>query len=553
MDSNAAINMTELTIVIPTYNRKERLQACLEALAKQSQPFDNFEVIVVIDGATDGTAAMLADLQTPYALKVIQQENQGQNVARNHGVEFARGAYCLFLDDDIMAEPELVAEHLRLHREKQDVVGIGQMSLRLAGKTNWFIETYAQGWRQHYEELNQGIRNPDWTDCYGGNFSIARAIFLNVGGFAKDIRRSHDIELGYRLQQHGLTFIYLPLASSWQDEHKGIPDLINDLEKAGAAWVTLCRRHPGMYPHLFGSMVQGAREASLREILWRLRISPRVLAAMGGWFADTSLGRKWFRLINQYSYWRGIRRGNPRGASTLVQGVPVLMYHGFAEPGEAASRFILPVQQFARQIAWLKRLGYHVLTMDELLQHQTERTDLPARSVVITIDDGYGEVYSSVFPILKSHGFPATVFIVTGKVGHQNDWATIQELRGRRLLSWEQICEMAQNGIQIGAHSRTHPKLVDLSPEQMHDEIVGSKKDLENVLQLPVVAFAYPYGEFNAEIQSVTRDACFQSGCSAIAGLNTIASPPFALHRIEIDGTFSLIRFFLALWLGFTT
>src|SRR5689334_13275694 len=270
--------MTELTVVIPTYNRMQRLQACLEALTYQTQPFDDFEVIVVIDGASDGTATMLGDLKMPFALKIIRQENQGQNVARNHGVEFARGTYCLFLDDDIIADPELVAEHLRLHHEKKGVVGIGKMSLELAGKTNWYVETYAKGWHQHYEELHQGIRSPDWSDCYGGNFSIARSTFLEVGGFARDIRRSHDVEFGYRLQQHGLKFIYLPLASGRQEEHKTIPDLIKDLEKAGTAWVTLCSRHPGMYPYLFGSLVQGARDALLREILWRLRVSPAILA-----------------------------------------------------------------------------------------------------------------------------------------------------------------------------------------------------------------------------------------------------------------------------------
>jgi peptidoglycan/xylan/chitin deacetylase (PgdA/CDA1 family)/glycosyltransferase involved in cell wall biosynthesis len=531
----------------------QRLQACLEALAHQTQPVDDFEVIVVIDGATDGTVGMLADLQTPYALKILQQENQGQNVARNHGVESARGTYCLFLDDDIVPDPELVAEHLRLHRQKEGVVGIGKMSLQMRGETNWYIETYAKGWHQHYEELRQGIRDPDWTDCYGGNFSIARSAFVEVGGFARDIRRSHDVEFGYRLQQHGLKFIYLPLASGRQQEHKTIPELIKDLEKAGTAWVTLCRRHPGMYPYLFGSMVQSVRDALLREILWRLRISPTVLATLGGLFRNASLSRKWFRLINQYSYWRGVRRVSAVRSSALVQGIPVLMYHGFAKPGEAASRFILPVEQFARQMSWLKWLGYHALTMEQFLQHQSEGIDIPTRSVVITIDDGYAEVYSSAYPILKHHGFPATIFIVTGKVGYQNDWATVMELRGRPLLSREQICEMYQNGMQFGAHSRTHPRLVELSLERMREEIVGSKTDLEDIVRQPIIAFAYPFGEYNEPVQEETEKDGFQNGFSAMNGLNINATPSFALHRIEIQGTFSLPRFFLALVLGHTS
>jgi peptidoglycan/xylan/chitin deacetylase (PgdA/CDA1 family) len=112
---------------------------------------------------------------------------------------------------------------------------------------------------------------------------------------------------------------------------------------------------------------------------------------------------------------------------------------------------------------------------------------------------------------------------------------------------------MSQNGIQFGAHSRTHPNLVELSTEQMREEIAGSKTDLENVLQQPIVAFAYPFGEWNDLVQSVTRESGFQSGFSALSGLNINAAPPFALHRIEIQGTFSLPRFFLALAIGYTS
>jgi glycosyltransferase involved in cell wall biosynthesis len=77
--------MPELSIIIPTYNRIGRLRACLQALAEQTLPFSGFEVIVAVDGATDGTMEMLAALQTPYALTAIYQENQGQQVARNKG------------------------------------------------------------------------------------------------------------------------------------------------------------------------------------------------------------------------------------------------------------------------------------------------------------------------------------------------------------------------------------------------------------------------------------------------------------------------------------
>ncbi len=545
--------MIELSVVIPTYNRVDRLRACLEALARQTQPAADFEVIVVIDGGTDDTAKMLSNLNMPFALKVLSQENGGQNIARNHGVDFAQGGYCLFLDDDIIAEAELISEHLQLHRQQEGMVGIGQMSLNIHTNSGWFINTYARGWHQHYEELNQGTREPFWPDCYGGNFSVSRSVFLEVGGFAVDVRRSHDIELGFRLQKSGVAFAYLPKAIGRQDERKDAREMIADLERSGTAWAVLCQRHPDMYPELLGSVVGGLRESLLLEILWRLGISPIVLARAGGVFGtSSSWGRKWFRLINHYCRWRGFRRAtdSQQLSRSLIQGTPILMYHAFENPGEKASRFVLPIQRFAQQMSWLKRLGYCVISFEEFIEYHRKQSLPPARSVVISIDDGYAELHTLVYPILQRYDFPAMIFLVTDKVGTCNDWASTNELRGRQLLSWAQISEMSQNGIQFGAHSRTHTSLVTLSVQQMWEEIVGSKTDLENGLQIPVTIFAYPYGDYDSTVQSVTKDVGFQSACTANPGLNIFASPMFALHRIEIDGKISLPRFLLALWLG---
>ena len=546
--------MIELSVVIPTYNRVERLRFCLEALAGQTQSASNFEVIVVNDGGKDDTERMVSGLNVPYALRIVHQKNQGQNVARNFGVEFAQGLYCLFLDDDIIADPELISEHSNLHRRNKGVVGIGQMSLRFSISTNWFLNTYARGWRKHYEDLNQGRHHPNWLDCYAGNVSIPRSVFLDVGGFAPDIRRNHDIELGYRLQQYGLRFVYLPNAIGRQDEYKEVHELIVDLEKAGAAWAVLCRRHPDMYPQLLGSMIHGLRESLFLEFFWRFGVPASVLAKIGAVFGSTSRGQKWFRFINQYCRWRGYRRATTgsKSSKALIQGTPILMYHAFGRPGEKASRFVLPINRFIQQINWLKRFGFRVLSIDEFQQYQLNQILPPGRSVVITIDDGYAEVRDLVYPVLKRNGFPATVFVVSAKVGSHNDWTSIPELSGRPLLTWNEIREMAKNRIQFGAHSRTHPRLLTLSSDQLKEEIAGSKAELDDALRTTTTTFAYPYGEFDSEIQSITKKAGYQSGYSANHGLNIPGCPSFALQRIEVEGTLSLPRFLLALWFGST-
>jgi glycosyltransferase involved in cell wall biosynthesis/peptidoglycan/xylan/chitin deacetylase (PgdA/CDA1 family) len=546
--------MIELTIIVPTYNRPVRLRLCLEALAGQTQPVQDFEVIIVNDGGTDDVEKMILGLNVPYPIKLVNQENQGQNVARNYGVRFAQGRYILFLDDDIIPEPELVAEHLQLHRQLQGVVGLGQMTLDFGKTKNWFIANYLRGWQRHYEELNRGAREPMWHDCYAGNVSLSKSAFLKVGGFDTSLRRSHDVELGYRLQQHGFRYIYLAKAIGRQDERKAIRELLKDAEKAGAAWLTLCQLHPNMYPHLLGSMIPGVREALVLNILWRARISPDILARVGVIFGNTKLGRKWFHFINQYCRWRGYRQAVSAhiSAEGLIQGIPILMYHAFGRIGEPASRFVLPIHRFTQQMSLLKLFRFHVLSLEEFQHYQLNQSLPPARSVMLTFDDGYAELHDLVYPVLERHGFPATVFLVSGKIGTRNDWTALRELYGRPLLTWDQVRKMGQDGIQFGAHSRTHVPLSAISPGQMQEEIGRAKADLETELHIPVTAFAYPYSEFNGEIQEAVCHAGFRAGYSANSGLNMLGSPPFALHRIEIEGTISLVRFVLALWFGST-
>jgi peptidoglycan/xylan/chitin deacetylase (PgdA/CDA1 family)/GT2 family glycosyltransferase len=545
--------MIELSVIIPTYNRAERLRACLQALTLQTQPSTDFEVIVVVDGSTDGTREMLATLAVPFPLTVLWQENRGQNVGRNLGVETARGRYLLFLDDDIMAAPGLVAEHLWVQRSQKRAVGIGQITITLPPTADWFTRRFAEGWRGHYEELNHREKPPTWTDCYGGNLSVERRTFLAVKGFAEDLRRSHDIELGYRLMDHGASFVYVPGAVGHQDERKGVRELAGDFCSAGVAYVELVRRHPSTIPVLLGGLADAnLRERLLRQALYHLRLPPRLLGWAGRLLHDPSWSRKWFRFLQNYFYWSGVRQAL-RDRETwrmLMHGTPILMYHAFAAR-ERGTRFIIPVRRFARQMRWLHRLGYRVIRLDDFLHYRREHRLPPPRTVVITIDDAYADTLSCALPVLRRYGFAATVFVVSGRVGATNTWSR-NGLNGRRLLSWEEIIEMARDAIEFGAHTATHPRLPELPEEQVREEVVGSKQELESRLRMPVRSFAYPFGERDDAAEQIVEQTGFWGACGVNPGLNTAATPAYALRRIEIPGTLPLVRFLLALRIGDT-
>ena len=544
--------MSELSVIIPTHNRAERLRRCLEALGHQTQPATDFDVIVVNDGSTDATAEMLAQLEMPFALRVIHQTQSGQCTARNRGTDSA-ARYCLFLDDDVMAGPDLVAEHLQAQRAGDEVVAIGQLTTRLPASADWFARCFAQGWHDHYTRLNHGARPPMWRDCYAANLSVPRDALLAVGGFAVDLTTNFGPELGYRLQQHGSRFVYLPAALGEHDDNKNCRQLLRYDEHEGRMLPELIRRHPDLLPEFLGTFWDTSpRAVRLRQFFLTLKIPPHRLAPLRRLLLSEHWAWEGFRFLRAYAFWHGVRHSTPDQETwqRMMYRTPILMYHAFGAPDEHPSRFIIPVRRFAQQMAWLKHRRYHVLSLSEFLSYQSEHQLPPVRSVVITIDDGYADVSRLAHPILQRYHFPATLFVVSQRVGTANQWDQQGALAGRPMLDWPDVRQLAREGMEIGAHTRTHPHLKTLSIERVREEINGSRSDIERELALPVHTFAYPYGEYDEVSETAVKQAEFRGSCSTRPGLIAAATALHALPRIEIQGTDSLLDFVLKLRRG---
>lgn len=301
--------MIEVSVIIPTFNRAARLRTVLDALGRQTMPSSTFEVIVVVDGSTDGTQEMLAATRTPYRLTVITQENSGQNVGRNRGMEAARGRYVVFIDDDIIASPPLLAEHLRTQREHGGVVGLGAIETKIPPDADWFAREFAESWNGQYASLVAGERQATWKVCYGGNMSVPRDVFVAIGGFAADMRRGHDVELGYRLAVRGLRFCFIASAIGTQDERKGASELVRDFEKYGVAAVAIYRRHPATLQDVIQPFhARGAGPVWLRRVFLWLGVPPGALAIGGRIIPGARRRRGWYRFVQRYCYWRGVRQ-----------------------------------------------------------------------------------------------------------------------------------------------------------------------------------------------------------------------------------------------------
>ena len=301
----------ELSVIIPTHNRVGRLRACLEALARQALEATAFEVVVVVDGSTDETMAMLQQFSAPYRLRFAWQENSGQSNALNRGIREAIGRYCLFVDDDIVLAPGTIAEHRRAQRARRKLVAVGQITLDLPADADWYARAFAQGWRRHFDTLNAGTISLGWEDCYSGNLSAPRDILLACGGFDTDLVRALDVELAFRLQDAGCALEYLPEAVGCQDERKGLRELSHDIEQAGAADVTLYRKDPRMLSAALSSFADGRRHRRLlRNLLVALPVPLGLLGAFGALLRNPQHQYSWHKLMQNLAYWRGVRRAS---------------------------------------------------------------------------------------------------------------------------------------------------------------------------------------------------------------------------------------------------
>jgi glycosyltransferase involved in cell wall biosynthesis len=202
--------MILLSVVVPTYNRLSRLMQVIAALERQTYPIDQFEVVVVSDGSTDGTHDYLDSLQhtSPLHIQPIVQSNSGPASARNNGIRHAQGDYVLFIDDDVVSAPQLVAEHMRLQTSRENLVVLGPMLT----PADFTLAPWVAWEQAMLEKQYAAMQAGDWKatarQFFTGNTSVPRQLLLQSGGFNEYFRRAEDIELGYRLEQHGAEFVF---------------------------------------------------------------------------------------------------------------------------------------------------------------------------------------------------------------------------------------------------------------------------------------------------------------------------------------------------------
>ena len=224
---------------------------------------------------------------------------------------------------------------------------------------------------------------------------------------------------------------------------------------------------------------------------------------------------------------------------TGYQTVPVLTYHKLTRNGTPDAMTVREAD-FEAQMRFLRENGYRVIPLDDLFEFLRFRRQIPARSVVITFDDGWRSVYDIAWPILKKYGYPATLFVYTDLI-----------VGSRETLSWEQVRELSRDGLDIQCHSKTHRYLGRKERkesfrdyfEAVRKEIVESSRILRKHTGREVKYLAYPYGDTNAFVVAMLRREGYRLALTVERESSPFFSNDFRVSREMIYGSFNLEDF----------
>jgi peptidoglycan/xylan/chitin deacetylase (PgdA/CDA1 family) len=223
--------------------------------------------------------------------------------------------------------------------------------------------------------------------------------------------------------------------------------------------------------------------------------------------------------------------------------IPILMYHRVAPTGaKELSQYRVTPDAFEAQLAYLREAGYQSASVGELRRSIELRQPLPGRRVVLSFDDAYTDFAEYAWPLLKRYGFGAILFVVSGHTGGTNEW---DQRFGESLplLGWEALRELKADGVEIGAHSVTHPPMSGLSPREVAYEVAESRRAIERELGGPVETFAYPYGDRNEAVERITGSCGVTLAFTTRSYLMYVNDAPLSLPRIEAGGNDPLTTF----------
>jgi len=529
-----------ISVVVPTYQRRDVVCDAVRAICgiEYSGPI---EIVVVVDGSTDGTAAALTQLQCPRPLRVIEQRNGGASAARNRGAAEANAEIILFLDDDMIADPELLAEHARMYREGADAV-IGDTPIHPASPAGFLPESVAR-WI-----ASTSVKSPlSPFDIFSGQLSMRRSVFEEIGGFDTALTSpaafgNEDADFGVRLLARS-DVRHNPAAISRQYYVVTPRQFMERARRAVAADLRFVRKHPQLARELFER--KGLSRPLTRLVyrpLARIPLLPGLLARLAVRVADLALKTpfrssravaRFFSGARALAYWSALRAS---GWLPFSDKVMVLCYHAIEDQSDdpVLAPYGVPPELFLKQLGALGRRGFSFITPAQFAAFLCSNAPLPRRPVLLTFDDGYAGLVGLVRDVLRPRGIEAITFVVTASGSGTNEWDQPYGAKTLCLLTPGERTDLTSLGVEFGSHSRTHREMPLLERPEQAEEAFASADDL--VAQgLPRPRFfAYPFAFTDENCKDEVRKAGYLAAFGCRSDWVSRGSDLFDLPRVVI-------------------
>lgn len=313
-----------LSVVIPTRDRRDSLLRLLASLERQTAPAGSFEVVVVDDGGTDGTAAALEALDATFPLRLVPGAGEGPAVARNAGARAAAYGLVVFLDDDVEASPGLLAAHAAAHADGAERAVVGPYFPSHRPTRDPFRILSRNWWEETFAEMARPGHRTCYRDLLSGNLSAPRDAFLRWGGFDEGFRgvRCEDWELGARLMETCVPIVFRADAHAVHHEADTLTlrRALRDAHREGQGFARLDRLHPALAAERGpGGPLRNGR---IKRLVHGAAARGDVLRDAGAWLASLALGplgilrlrRSWrhlYGLLHLYAFWRGYHTSLP--------------------------------------------------------------------------------------------------------------------------------------------------------------------------------------------------------------------------------------------------
>jgi glycosyltransferase involved in cell wall biosynthesis len=337
----------QLSVVIPTHQRRESLRRVLESLANQTFEPTAYEVVVAVDGSTDGTLEMLEEFPPPLQLRWVSPPGRGRAGACNAAVAAARGEVTVILDDDMRCVPEFVERHRDDHPPGSRRCVLGAVPVELEEGSPHAARYVKEKFDLHLSRLPDPAHLALPRSFYTGNASLRTEVMREVGGFDDSfgIYGNEDVELALRLRGAEVELGFDPAALAYQSYDKDLTGLQADTLAKGRTTVQLARRHPEVFSDLRLANPDDSSRPWLAARALLLALTRRLPATSGAVFSLCSLLERlggwrfplFYRPVLDYAFWAGVdaalRESDDEGelsmlAGELERGPIDLLLHG---------------------------------------------------------------------------------------------------------------------------------------------------------------------------------------------------------------------------------